>query len=175
MNDFGELVVIAGYCWTYVITRHFWPGFNGHGDRRFVMGLGGNCFGICWDTLPIPRNQRTSFHMQTSLVRPFPSWICRVCNIVLVMRPLLTTAGAGASFGKGVKNMTPEQIRGLQINQGFQPDVPCRTVIHYKAHQREESAHLMEVEHRASAITSICPTGGARPYLNWIWSLMSLA
>ena len=37
----------------------------------------------------------------------------------------VTTAGP-PGVGKGMKNLTPEQIRGLQINQGFQPDIPLQ-------------------------------------------------
>ncbi len=168
LNDFGALVVSAGTAGLTLLLGILAKDSMGMGDRRFVMGLGGN---LLWNSLSYianPKKSKNVFSHANQFGKAISIMDLPGVQHCLSYEATVTTAGAGASFGKGVKNMTPEQIRGLQINQGFQPDVPLQNS--YPLQGSSTGGIGAPYGGRAIAASAdnrpYAGTGGARPYGN---------
>lgn len=125
LNDFGSLLVSAGSAGLTLLLGILAKDQIGMGDRRFLMGMGGN---LLWNSLGYIANPKKSKNVFTHA-----NMFGKAISILdgpgmqhcVSYEATVTTAGP-PGMGKGMKNLTPEQIRGLQINQGFQPDVPLQ-------------------------------------------------
>ena len=125
LNDFGSLLVSAGSAGLTLLLGILAKDQIGMGDRRFLMGMGGN---LLWNSLGYIANPKKSKNVFTHA-----NMFGKAISILdgpgmqhcVSYEATVTTAGP-PGIGKGMKNLTPEQIRGLQINQGFQPDVPMQ-------------------------------------------------
>jgi hypothetical protein len=168
LNDFGALLISASTAGLTLLLGVLAKDSMGMGDRRFVMGLGGN---LLWNSLGYianPKKSKNVFSHANQFGKAISIMDMPGIQHCMSYEATVTTAGAGASFGKGVKNMTPEQIRGLQINQGFQPDVPLQNS--YPLQGASTGGIGAPYGGRAIAGSAdnrpYAGTGGARPYGN---------
>jgi hypothetical protein len=126
LNDFGALLVSAGTAGLTLLLGVLAKDQMGMGDRRFMMGLGGN---LLWNSLGYianPKKSKNVFTHASMFGKAISIFDMPGMQHCVSYEATVTTAGLGPAMKGGVKNLSPEQIRGLQINQGFQPDVPLQ-------------------------------------------------
>ena len=126
LNDFGALLVSAGTAGLTLLVGVLAKDQMGMGDRRFMMGLGGN---LLWNSLGYianPKKSKNVFTHANMFGKAISVMDMPGMQHCVSYEATVTTAGLGPAMKGGVKNLSPEQIRSLQINQGFQPDVPLQ-------------------------------------------------
>jgi hypothetical protein len=124
LNDFGSLLVGTLGAGLTLLIGVAAKDQLGMGDRKFLMGMGGN---LMWNSLRYVVNPKTNkdvFNHASMFGKAVSTMDWNEMQYTMsydaqVMKPGMNKPG-------DVKNLTPAQIRALQINQGFQPDVPVQ-------------------------------------------------
>lgn len=167
LNDFGSLLVSAGGAGMTLLLGILAKEQIGMGDRKFLMAMGGN---LLWNSLGYianPKKSKNVFTHANMFGKAISVLDTNGMHHCVSYEATVTTAGAP---GKSMKNLTPEQIRGLQINQGFQPDVPLQNSYPLQGASTGGVGAPYGGRAVAAAATDNMPYGrtggGARPYGN---------
>jgi hypothetical protein len=159
LNDFGALLVSAGAAGITLLLGVAAKDQLGMGDRRFLMGMGGN---LLWNSLEYIANPKRSKSVFTHA-----GMFGKAISVMDVqqMNYCVSYQGEVNSQGKPVPNLTPAEIRGLQKEQGFQPDVPIQNS--YPIQGASTGGIGAPYGGRAIPVGyNQAQTGGVRPYNN---------
>jgi hypothetical protein len=163
LNDFGALLVSAGTAGITLLLGAAVKDSLGMGDRRFLMGLGGN---LLWNSLAYIANPKRSKSVFTHA-----SQFGKAISVLDVqqMNYCVSYQGAMDSQGKPIPKLSAAEIRGLQKEQGFQPDVPVQNSYPIQG----QSTGGIGAPYGGRAVPAQypstynqAPTGGVRPYGN---------